>query len=77
MGTNVTTKAEPSLITHIRCDGVTEYCYEYYDMKVFGGTANWNIAINNTANVNAHYGNAVNPETQATDYLTLVNRNEP
>lgn len=77
MGIDVTTKAEPNLITHIRCDGVTEYCYEYYDMRVFGGVANWNIAINNTANVNAHYGNAVNPETQATTYLTLVNREEP
>lgn len=46
-------------------------------MRVFGGVANWNIASNNTANVNAHYGNAVNPETQATTYLTLVNREEP
>ena len=77
MGTDVTTKASPNKITHIRCDGVTEYCYEYNDIRVYGDDTTWDISINNTANVNRHYGNAINPETQATNYMTLVNNAEP
>lgn len=77
IGADVTTKASPSLITHIRCDGVIEYCYEYNDIRVYGNDANWDISINRTANVNAHYGTAITPQKQAEEYMTLINRNEP
>lgn len=29
----------------MRCDGLTEYCYEYNNVKLCGGTTVWNISI--------------------------------
>lgn len=77
MDVNNTTKASPSLITHIRCDGVTEYCYEYNDIRIYGNDVNWDISINRPANVNAHSGYSISPKIQAEDYMTLINREEP
>ena len=65
-------KIEPSQITTLRCDGVIEYVYEYYNYRVGGGNNDWNISLNYTNNYNAHYGTSVTPTSQYNTYLIQV-----
>lgn len=66
-------KIEPKDITHFRCDGVVEYCYEYYNYRIYGIDAWWNISKNNYDNV-YHHNNIVtiSPYLQATQYMTKI-----
>lgn len=45
---------EPSDINKMRCDGVVEYSYEYNNIKVLGGSTNWDVST--VSGLNAHSG---------------------
>lgn len=56
----------------IRCDGVIEYCYEFYGFKVFGSTANWDISKWGYSSFDAHSIVWIQPKAQAESYLTKI-----
>lgn len=61
-------KIEPDKIISMRCDGVVEYCYEYYNIRIYGSDQKWNISINGNQ---AHHSLAnIKPDTQAEEYMT-------
>lgn len=74
-----TIKYSPEDIIQIRCDGVVEYCYEYYDMEVYASPYYpdyWDISkIGNYAL--GHVGSDITPALQASTYLTTVSYSEP
>ena len=75
----------PSDITKIRCDGVVEYCYEYYGFRIFGNDTYWNISRMGSAYKSHHALATVTPKKQSEEYMTkwshsgkiiyIVNRN--
>lgn len=65
----------PEDITHIRCDGVVEYCYEYYGLRICGGDDSWNITRAGNASKSAH-GLLCTPRYQA-GKMTLVSLSKP
>lgn len=67
-------KIEPSDVIGVRCDGVVEYCYEYYGHPVFGGSSNWDVSL--AQNKQAHAWPALSPIVQA-KYLTKVQSYAP
>lgn len=67
-------KIELADVLGVRCDGVVEYCYEYYGHRVFGGSSNWDVSL--AQNKQAHAYPAVTPITQA-KYLTKVQSYAP
>ncbi len=60
-------------IDAIRCDGVIEYCYEYNGVRIYGNDSYWNISIPSSSSLSQHSSLAINPKTQAQDYMTRVN----
>lgn len=62
----------PSDITHMRCDGVVEYCYEYYSYRIYGNDSYWNISRATVYHHNHHLGFVVTPYIQATQCMTKV-----
>jgi len=66
-------------ILTMRCDGVIEYCYEYYGFRVYGNNTYWDISTYSINAIEHHSYNLINPETQAQNYLTQVlnQYNEP
>ncbi len=52
-------------ITSIRCDGLVEYCYEFYGLSVYGG----NISKFDTSIRNAHSAPNVTPKQQIKHHL--------
>ncbi len=62
----------PSDITHMRCDGVVEYCYEYYGYRIYGNDSYWNISRATVYHHNHHLGFIVTPLIQATQCMTKV-----
>ncbi len=64
------TKIEPSDIAVIRCDGLVEYCYEYYGYRVFGSDASWDIS--KPGNMSHHSAGNIMPQDQAQLYLEQV-----
>ena len=65
------TKIEPEHIVAMRCDGLVEYCYEYFGHRIFGTNELWDISACSQANLSHH--NAVNilPQSQAQDCMVL------
>ncbi len=60
-------------ITHMRCDGVVEYCYEFNGYRVYGDDTKWNISKANINNYNHHdVALQINPQVQANSYMTKV-----
>ena len=57
----------PEYISALRCDGVVEYCYEYYGLKLQGGSDDWDITKNKPENLRAHslLYSWVSPKNQA------------
>lgn len=68
---------DPGDVSSIRCDGVVEYVYEYYGYRIYGNDSNWDITLNNFWAREDHSGNAVQPRTQAVDYMTKVQSSVP
>lgn len=68
---------EPDEINTIRCDGVVEYCYEFFNIKIYGSDTKWNISLN--GNQSHHALATITPKKQAEDYMTpwfnLININ--
>ena len=52
-------------ISSMRCDGLVEYCYEYYGFDVYPG----DISLFNTTTRNAHRAPNVTPKQQIKHYL--------
>ncbi|TCX48938.1 hypothetical protein [Dehalobacter sp. 14DCB1] len=71
------TWVESSELTSIRCDGVVEYCYEWYGYRIFGSDSYWDITRSGLSYWNAHSGTAVTPQSQAQNYMTLVTSSIP
>lgn len=44
----------PEYISALRCDGVVEYCYEYYGLKLQGDDEHWDITQNTKGARRAH-----------------------
>lgn len=66
-------KIEPDDIASIRCDGLIEYCYEYYGYRVYGNDALWDISKASTENLQHHSTQNILPKAQATNYLRFSN----
>jgi len=58
------TWVRPEHISHIRCDGVVEYVYEWYGYRVGGPDDEWDITRNLTANYWEHSGFFITPRKQ-------------
>ncbi len=67
----------PENITHLRCDGVVEYTYEWYGWRVGGSDDNWDITRNLIANYWEHSGFNITPRKQHNSLLTFVSSNLP
>jgi hypothetical protein len=61
----------------IRCDGVVEYCHEWYYYRIYGNDTYWNITKGGFATMDHHSGTAVTPKSQAQSYMTLVQSSKP
>jgi hypothetical protein len=59
-------------ILFMRCDGVVEYCYEYYGFRVYGSNTMWDISTFMAGVIDHHSYYFINPQEQAEDYLTQV-----
>ena len=67
----------PKDITNMRCDGLVEYCYEWFGHRIIGADEVWDITRNNHQNWSAHsYTPAVQPKTQS-EAMTLVQSSTP
>lgn len=71
------TKIEPDDVVDIRCDGLVEYCYEYYGFRVFGNDTYWDISKASAENLAHHHENNIMPKAQAQQYLDLVTTSVP
>lgn len=67
----------PEHISHLRCDGVVEYVYEWYGYRVGGPDAEWDITRNLVANYWEHSGFFITPRKQNSELLTLVSTSVP
>ncbi len=66
---------QPSDILLLRCDGVVEYCYEWFNFRIYGSDSQWDITL--TGNI-YHYSLAnITPKKQAEDYMTRIQTTEP
>lgn len=59
----------PFDITHMRCDGLVEYCYEYNGYRIFGSDEYWNISTRGSNYKDEHSISNVTPKVQAS-YMT-------
>lgn len=66
------TKIEPDAIVSLRCDGLIEYCYEYYGIRIYGSDSLWDISVSSTENIAHHNHKDVRPRKQAQEYMNLV-----
>jgi len=67
----------PEDISHLRCDGVVEYVYEWYSFRVGGSDSNWDISRNLMANYWEHSAFFITPRKQHTELLTFVQSGVP
>lgn len=58
----------PSHISAIRCDGVVEFCYEYFGYRIYGNDEKWDISKN--GNQSHHALASVTPKVQAENYMS-------
>lgn len=70
-------KVEPSHIESIRCDGVTEYCYEYNGIRISGADGEWDISKPGDLTWGAHATWNVTPRKQAETYMKFVTSATP
>ena len=71
------TKIEPDDVVDIRCDGLVEYCYEYFGFRVFGNDTYWDISKASAQNIAHHHENNIMPKAQAQQYLDLETTSVP
>lgn len=71
------TWVKPENISHLRCDGVVEYTYEWYGYRVGGPDGEWDITRNLTANYWEHSGFFITPRKQHENLLTFVSSSVP
>lgn len=70
-----TSYIQPDEIAYLRCDGVVEYCYEWYDFRVYGSNSQWDITYaGNTAH---HSLPNITPKIQAESYMTFIQNTIP
>lgn len=61
----------------IRCDGVVEYCFEWYGYRIYGNDTYWDITRGGFLTLDHHSGTMVTPKSQAESYMTLVQSATP
>ncbi len=61
----------------IRCDGVVEYCYEWYGYRIYGSDTLWDITKGGIANLNHHNIANITPKKQAQNWMTKVQSTKP
>ena len=66
----------PDDISSLRCDGVVEYCFEYYGYRIYGSDSNWDISAAIKANNDAHTYPNISPHIQ-TNYMHFLTGNWP
>lgn len=71
------TWVKPEHISHLRCDGVVEYTYEWYGYRVGGPDGEWDITENTIANFWEHSGFFITPRKQHESLLTFVSSKLP
>ncbi len=62
------------LVPHIialRCDGLTEYCYEFYNIRIYGSNSDWDVSTATEASYNRHYGFNITPYIQMNNYMEV------
>lgn len=67
----------PEHISHLRCDGVVEYTYEWFGWRVGGPDGEWDITRNLVENYWEHSGFAITPRKQHEELLTFVSSSLP
>ena len=67
----------PEDINTIRCDGVVEYCYEYYGIRIYGNDTAWDISKATFENITHHQLAQVTPKSQAEQWMTKVSSTLP
>ncbi len=70
--TNSGSWVDPADITSMRCDGVVEYVFEWYDFRVYGSDTYWDVTKVGFWNQDVHRYPSVTPKKQASSYLTKV-----
>ncbi len=75
-------KITPDKIQNLRCDGLVEYCYEYYGYRIFGNDQYWDISKSDGNNIMHHAGNPllesnISPKKQAQNYMIKVQSSIP
>ena len=75
--TNSSSWVFPSDLWLIRCDGVVEYCYEWYGYRIYGNDTYWDITRGGFLTLDHHSGTAVTPKSQAQSYMTKVQSSAP
>lgn len=58
-------------ITALRCDGLTEYCYEFYNKRIYGSNSGWDVSIATQASYNEHSGVQITPYKQMNNYMDV------
>ena len=62
---------DPAEITGMRCDGVVEYINEWYNFRIFGDDAHWDVTRSDYWIRDYHSGTMVTPSSQPT-WMTRV-----
>ena len=75
--TNSNSWVYPEDLWLIRCDGVVEYCYEWYGYRIYGNNTYWDITRGGFWTLDHHSGTMVTPKSQAQSYMTLVQSSTP
>lgn len=70
-------KILPQHIVAMRCDGLVEYCYEYFGFRIFGSNELWDISFASEDNLSHHNALNVLPQSQAQDNMILVAAHVP
>lgn len=72
---STTAYIQPDEISAIRCDGVVEYCYEWFNFRIYGSSSQWDITI--SGNTYHHALPYITPQSQAEDYMTRIQTVDP
>lgn len=67
----------PNDIVDLRCDGLVEYCFEYYGFRIYGDDSRWDISRSSTENLAHHNLGSVTPKNQAQNYMVRITADIP
>lgn len=66
---------QPNDVLLLRCDGVVEYCYEWFNFRIYGSDSKWDITL--AGNIYHHSLANITPKKQAENWMTRIQTNTP